>query len=90
MTALPEPPEGHYWRVQRGAQDHRDFYLHLMRRRPWWRGGDRSVDRFFINWQGRRLRSADIAEAARSVLALREEVAREESFVGDYPPKELP
>lgn len=90
MTALPEPPEGHYWCVQRSGEHRRDFILHLMQRRPWWRGGDRSVHNFFVNWRRPRLESGDIAEAARSILARIEEDAREESFVGDYPPKELP
>ena len=85
---LPNPPEGHYWRVERSSPDLQDRELRilLMRRRPWYLGGDRTVSTALCWFPD----SDCIADRARGILRDLETRRAIDGLLGDYPPKELP
>lgn len=85
---LPNPPEGHYWRVERSSplpQD-QELCILLMRRRPWYLGGDRIVSTALCWFPD----SDCIAGCARGILRDLETRRAIDGLLGDYPPKELP
>ena len=85
---LPNPPEGHYWRVERSSPDprYRELRIFLMWRRPWYLGGDRIVSTALCWFPD----SDCIADRAREILRDLETRRVIDGLLGDYPPKELP